>query len=197
MSKKALIIVFACLFVGTCLFADWCFDKWQAEKKRSAALESTITKLHQDIDTFTVRLNDSTMLHAARVENLQMTKKNLEAKCGDLLKQLSVKPKTVEKYVEVTSTVHDTAWAEVLTDTFGGMSARYKDDFANIGVYIDKKRNAKFDYSIKDSITVVNARKKHSILFGLIKWKGKPKTTVINHNPNAKITEFEAIEIMK
>lgn len=197
MKNKAVILVLALFLIGTSLIADWCFSQWRAERKRSAALESTINKLHQELDTFSVRLNDSTVVHAARVEDMQMTKKNLEAKCSDLLKKLSIKPKTVDKYVEVTSLIHDTAWVEAVADTFGGMSAKYKDDFADIGVYIDKKRNAKFDYSIRDSITVINARKKHSILFGLIKWKGKPKTTVINHNPNAKITEFEAIEVIK
>jgi len=197
MKKNTIIMVFiagAILLNGFCV--DWCYEKWMAEKAKSKNLELTINKLHQDLETLTVRINDSTVVHGAIVEDMRMTQKNLEARCGELMKKLSIKAKNVDHYINTTTFVHDTVYREINVDTAGVVTAEYVDNFTNIKVAIDNG-TALFDYSIKDSISVFNVRKKHSILFGLIKWKGEPKTTIINHNPKAIVTEFNAIEILE
>jgi len=84
-----------------------------------------------------------------------------------------------------------------LVDTFGGIKAGVHDEWANIDVEINKERQAIFDYSFKDSLTIMTVQKKHSILFGLIKWREHESTKVISHNPNAEISTLQTITIIK
>jgi hypothetical protein len=197
MSKNTIIALLGAAIVALSLCADYCWERYSEEKEKARQLENTIDQLNQELDTFSVALNDSVRLHAARVQDMKMTIGNLESKCGTLLKKLSEKPKNVEKLVEVETYVHDTVTVAAKVDSTG-TSARYRDDFADIKVLIDYQKNAFFDYSIKDSLTIISTRKRHSILFGLIKWKSKNvKTTIVNHNPKANITKFEAIETLE
>lgn len=196
-NKNHVICVLAAITAALVLSLNYYADKLSETRKKANKLENTISIMAEKLDTFSIVMNDSVKIHAARVKAMDITRKNLEARCGNLIKQLDLKPKEIHHYSETSTIIHDTVTVIAETDTFGGIKARYSDEFANIGVSISKDRKALFDYTIKDSLTIFNHQKKHSILFGLIKWNSTEKTTIVNHNPKAVITNFQSINVFK
>ena len=186
-----------CMLAMASIYANQMRIKYNAEKERSKAFENTISGLNQKIDTFKVVMQDSISLYAARVENLKMTKKNIQDRYDDLLKSTKIKPKDVQGMVSVGKVTADTVRVPVEVDSFGGLKTGYKDKFTTINVNISKDRSAAIDYAIWDSISIINEQKKHSILFGLIKWKETERTTVVSHNPKSKIVGVTSIDIIK
>lgn len=163
----------------------------------SDTFEETISDLDQKIQYTQLQLNDSVSLYQAEVRDLSYSKDNLEAKYNNLLAASKLKSKDVNTITEITSVIHqiDTVIAEV--DSFGGIRASVQDPFINIDVEVMPNRNTVIDYAVKDSLTVINVQKKHSWLFGLIKWKEHKDTRVINHNPKATITNLQTIDVLE
>ena len=172
-------------------------NKYHAARDKSNALEATVTDMEQQIKRFEVRINDSTKAHAAQVSDLHMTIKNIEKRNGELLAAAKIKPKDVGRTESIGTVTKDTVRVPVYIDGFGGMQASYTDDYTKIDVAISQKKEAAISYAIKDSLTVINVQKKHSILFGLIKWKETEKTTVISHNPKSEVVGLEVIDVIQ
>lgn len=196
MMKNKIIAILAALFVSMALTTTYTLKKLSEAKEMGNRLEKTISSLNQEIKLYKIKVGDTELL-ASTVDDLSMTKKNLQARCDELMKELKLKPKEVHHYSEVETFIRDTVVVQAKVDEFGGINARYADEFANISVNIDSMKQAFIDYSIKDSLTIFNHQKKHSILFGLIKWYGTEKTTIVNHNPKATVTKFQSINIIK
>lgn len=157
------------------------------EKKRSEALEKTIDDFDQEVERYKVRLNDSVMVNAARVEALNMTVGNIKRRYDALLRENSIKANDVGGIVSAETVVHEVREVPVYVDSFGGMKVGCHDDYVTIDVGIDSMRKATIDYSIRDSLTVINYQKRHKLLFGLIRWKENVRTVVISHNPKATV----------
>lgn len=166
-------------------------------RKKSEALETTITDMGQKMRSFEIQMDDSTRLHAAIVRNLRMTAENVQAKYDKLLAASSIKPKDVNHFVTVATTINDTVYVPVEVDSFGGMQTGYKDSFIDISVDISPEKIATIGYASRDSLSLIVTQKKHSLLFGLIKWKSLEKTTVVNHNPRATISSLETINVIE
>ena len=196
MIKNKIIAILAALFVSMALTTTYTLKKLSEAKERGNRLEKTISSLNQEIKLYKIKVGDTELL-ASTVDDLSMTKKNLQARCDELMKELKLKPKEIHHYSEVETFIRDTVVVQAKVDEFGGINARYADEFANISVNIDSMKQALIDYSIKDSLTIFNHQKKHSILFGLIKWYGTEKTTIVNHNPKATVTKFQSVNIIK
>ena len=196
--KIGLVAAFVLLMGGLLLYSYDVTKKLGEQKMRSDALESTISCLDEALDTYRVRLDDTVSYYAARVNDLTMTRKNLEARYSELLKANGVKAKGVDKVTSAGLVVSDSVREiPVLVDSFGGLQTIYRDAYAAIKVDISKDRKADIYYSIRDSLTIFNTQKKHSILFGLIKWKETKKTVVVSHNPNSRIESFRTIDIIE
>lgn len=180
-----------------------CISLWESNNRAiqyhrlSNTFENTISDLNQEIKHTQIRLNDSIALYQAEVKNLSYSKNNLKAKYDQLLKASKLKPKDVGSVTEIVTVVHqvDTVIAE--TDTFGGITARLQDPFVSIDVEVKPDLKALIDYEVRDSLTVITVQKKHSWLFGLIKWKEHKSTRVINHNPKANIVNLETIDVLE
>ena len=166
-------------------------------RQKSETLETTITDMHQQMRSFEIRMNDSTRLHAATVKNLRMTAENVQAKYNELLTASSIKKKDVNQVATIGTEAKDTVYVPVEVDSFGGMQTGYKDSFIDISVSISPERLATIGYASRDSLSLIVTQKKHSLLFGLIKWRSLEKTTVINHNPNATISSLETINVIE
>lgn len=166
-------------------------------QQTAETLETTISDLHQQVRTFEIRMNDSTRFHAATVNNLRMTADNIQARYNDLLKASGTKKKDVNQVSTVSTESRDTVYVPVAVDSFGGLQAGYKDQFIDISVEITPDKIAKIGYASRDSLSVLVTQKKHSILFGLIKWRSLEKTTVVNHNPNSTISSLEVINVIE
>ena len=108
-----------------------------------------------------------------------------------------MKPKDVNKITSIGTEVRDTVFVPVEVDSFGGLQTCYKDNFIDISVNISPEKLATIGYASRDSLSLIVNQKKHSILFGLIKWRSLEKTTIINHNPNATISSIETINVIE
>lgn len=168
-----------------------------AYKSNASTLESAISNLNQQIKTTTIKLNDSIALKQAEVENLEVTNKNLQALYGNLLKASNTKAKDIQTLVNVGTVTTGQDTVVCLVDSFGGLKANWVDQFINIKVNIDSARVAAIDYSVKDSLTIINYEKKHSLLFGLIKWKSYEGCKVITHNPKATPVTAVSYSVIK
>lgn len=163
------------------------------QKERAIILNQTINDLSQEIETYEVRLNDSIVVHAARVADLNMTIDNIENYYKNLLKANTIKPKDVSHVTTTETSTHGVEIVPVYVDTFGGMKASYIDPYTSIIVNIDSAKQAVIDYSIRDSLTIINYQKKRSILWGLIKWKKPSKTVVVSANPKTTIVNVKSV----
>lgn len=174
----AVIFIFFGLFSGKT-------HKLIKTQQKAKELENTVSNVEKQAKVTELRLSDSLKVKQAEIEALSVTKKNVQSKYPTLLKATNIKAKDVDKITGVTTETHsvDTVLCEV--DTFSGIYASYADDYAKISVSIDTLRNAIFDYTFRDSLTIINYTKRHSILFGLIKWKSYEGCRVITHNPKS------------
>lgn len=195
--KNKIIIILSIICVALSLGLKGFYSQYVKQKKLANAFETTITDLHSEIKRERIRLNDSIMLYQAEANTLAFSKKNLEAKYHDLLKASKTRPKDVNSVTGVSTQTHSIDTVTCLVDTFGGIKAGIHDAWTDIDVEITQEREAIFDYSFKDSLTIMTVQKKHSILFGLIKWKSHESTKVISHNPNAEVSALETITIIK
>lgn len=166
-------------------------------RKKSDALETTISDMNQKIKHFEIQIDDSTKLHAATVKNLRMTADNIQAKYYELLEASKIRKKDVDNVTTIGTEAKDTVLVPVYNDSFGGLQTGYKDQFIDISVNVSPEKIATIAYASRDSLSLIVEQKKHSILFGLIKWKSLEKTTVINHNPNATISSLQTIDVIE
>lgn len=183
--------------VLVCIAAYFSTKQTKHYRQQAKTLEETISNLDQQIKISKIQLHDSIMLYQAEINDVQIIKANLQAKYDKLLKASSLKPKDVNSITEIASVIQgmDTVIAEV--DTFNGLKAKLSDQFVNIKVYIPPDRKTIIDYRIYDSLTIINVQKRHSILFGLIKWKKHKSIRVINHNPKAEIISLQTMDIIE
>ena len=171
--------------------------KVQKYKKEADMYENTITDLNQQIKQTEIRMNDSITLYQAEVRNLNYSVDNLKAKYDKLLKASELRAKDVQNITNISVKVKDKDTVVAVKDTFGGLRAVYDDKFVKIDVNVFYDMTTVIDYEIQDSLSVINVQKKHSILFGLIKWKSLESTRVINHNPKARIVGLETINVVE
>lgn len=125
-----------------------------------------------------------------------LTNKNIKDRYSEdieSVKSIGVNAKDVTGIQKITTDTHDTIYTPMISNSFGGLEAHYKDNFATINVSVDSTRNSIIDYSIRDSLVIINFQKKHSILFGLIKWRESKKVEVHSLNPKTTISGFEVI----
>ena len=125
-----------------------------------------------------------------------LTNKNIKDRYSEDIepvKSIGVNAKDVTGIQKITTDTHDTIYTPMIINSFGGLEAHYKDNFATINVSVDSTRNSIIDYSIRDSLVIINFQKKHSILFGLIKWRESKKVEVHSLNPKTTISGFEVI----
>lgn len=182
------------------LIAVLAFSLWHSHQdsqkyhKQSEELENTINELNGKIKHTQIRLNDSIELYQAEVSTLKMTQANIQARYDKLLKASKVKPKDVNSITDISSVVHAVDSGTATVNEFGGLHAELKDPFISIDVEIFPNKNTIIEYEMYDSLTVIDVQKKHSWLFGLIKWKEHKGVRVINHNPKATIRHLRTIE---
>lgn len=179
-----LVLIYAC---------DVAFRHYIAEQRKASMLETTVSQMENEAMLSEVAFNDTLKLRMAEIKDLKFTNKNIEDRCGELLKASGTKVKYVDRIVEASTAVsgHDTVTC--LVDSFGGLRTALRDKYAHIQVDIDSARNAIIDYTVKDSLSIICYTKRHSILFGLIKWNSYEGTKVISHNPKSTPTAVTSI----
>ena len=171
--------------------------KVQKYKKEADVYENTISDLNQQIKQTEIKMNDSITLYQAEVKNLNYSIDNLKAQYNKLLKSSRLRARDVQSITNIATKVEDRDTVVAVKDTTAGIKAMYCDQFVKINVNVLFNMKTVIDYEIRDSLSVINVQKKHSILFGLIKWKSLESTRVINHNPKARIVGLETINVVE
>lgn len=169
----------------------------QALKVKASQLENTAANIGQASQTSTVVKTDKGDITVVTTEPLKATEKVIEARHSDDMKVAQgagVRPKDVDELSHIEVSTRDSVTAPVKVEPFGGLSTHFEDAYTRIDVRIDSLKLATIDYEMRDSIVVISSRKRHKILFGLIKWKGKAKIEAFSRNPKATVTSVEVLE---
>lgn len=195
--KKQLVWYLVAIIAVLIWLLSYESKKAKSYKANAKILENTISSLNQRIKVSTIKLNDTLLLKQAEVRSLEITNKNLQSLYDELLKASNTKAKDVQTMANIGTVTTGKDTVLCLVDTFGGIKAHWVDQYINIKVDIDSARMAAIDYSIKDSLTIISYAKKHSLLFGLIKWKSYEGCEVITHNPKATPVTAVSYSIIK
>lgn len=195
--KNKLILILSVLCVVLIVSLNTAHSNYVRQKNLAKTFERTISDMGQDIKQERIRLNDSINVYMATIRDLHLSKKNVEDLYSKVLKASNTKAKDVNSITELGSVVYSTDTVIAQVDTFGGLRAQVIDDWARIDVEVKPDRQTIVDYCFKDSLSVISIQKKHSILFGLIKWKSLESTKVINHNPKSQIVGLQKIDIIE
>lgn len=186
----AIIIILSCMM-------NCQNNRAKEAKKLSDIMENSLSLINQKAKVSVLQLEDSLKIKQAEVENLKVTNRNLGCLYGDLLKASKTKPKDVKNIVSVGSVTMGRDTVKCLVDSFRGLMAHWQDRYINIKVNIDTMKNAMIDYTVRDSLTIISYQKKHSLLFGLIKWKSYEGCKVISHNPKSTPVSVISYENVK
>lgn len=195
--KERIVWLMAAIIIALSCMMNCQNNRAKEVKRLSDKMENSLSLLNQKAKVTTLQLEDSLKIKQAEVEKLLVTNRNLSNLYGDLLKASKTKPKEVKNITSVGTATMGRDTVRCLVDSFGGLSAHWQDRYVNIKVDIDSMRNAAVDYAIRDSLTIISYQKKHSLLFGLIKWKSYEGCKVITHNPKSTpiaVVSYENVE---
>ena len=175
------------------------YGERKALKKKVEQLEHTVSNIGKNEMTTTTVKTDKGDVTVASVEPLKATDKNIGDRYGremEVVREASgAKKKDVDNLSSVGVTTSDSVTVPVTVEPFGGLTTHFSDDFTTIDVRIDSMKTAAISYEVRDSLVIVSWAKRHSILFGLIKWKsGKRRIEAFSKNPKSTISSFEVLE---
>jgi len=175
------------------------YGERKALKKKVEQLEHTVSNIGKKEMTTTTVKTDKGDVTVASVEPLKATDKNIGDRYGremEVVREASgAKKKDVDNLSSVGVTTSDSVTVPVTVEPFGGLTTHFSDDFTTIDVRIDSMKTAAISYEVRDSLVIVSWAKRHSILFGLIKWKsGKRRIEAFSKNPKSTISSFEVLE---
>ena len=185
------------LLIGLSFSTYHLYRQCRVYKDKAEQLENTAANIGQAPQTSTVVKTDKGDITVVTTEPLKATDKVIAARHKNDMKVAQgagVRPKDVDEISHIEVSTGDSVTAPVKVEPFGGLSTHFEDDYTRIDVHIDSMKTATIDYEMRDSIVVISTRKRHSILFGLIKWKGKAKVEAFSKNPKAKVTSVEVLE---
>ena len=185
------------LLIGLSYSTYRLYNDCRRYKEKAAQLENTAAHVGIAPQETTVVKTDKGDITVVTTEPLKATKKVIEARHKEDLKVAQgagVRPKDVDEISHIEVSTSDSVTVPVKEEPFGGLSTHYEDDYTTIDVRIDSMQTATIDYEVRDSIVVIASRKRHSILFGLIRWKGKAKYEAFSKNPKATVESVEVLE---
>ncbi len=175
-------------------------DAVVAAKEKAAQLERTISNQAKPAKQVAVKTDKGTIT-ASVAEPVKMTKENIEAtkpQATKIAKAVGARPKDIDEITTVVPVTHDTVFVPLIKEPpDGGLAIRYRDDYASINVDIDNvdsAETARVDYTFIDSIVITSFQRRHSIFFGLIKWKSTEKVEAHSLNPKTTLQTLEVVQ---
>ena len=189
-----LLFAFALSFAGCYYF----YNKNKQNKAKVEMLDQNVYALKNKPVTKLIKLD------TVYVQSAEVTRLSLDLKTYKEL--YSKEYKEVKKLTKSLSDVNSIASASaVVADTVQAVIEQKKDTaiYSSSGKYmsiVNKviDNNAAFTYMYDIKLKLINTIEKHSILFGLFKWGEKSrKSQLIIYDENAKINEFNQVDIYK
>ncbi len=174
------------------------YGERKAYKKQAEQLENTVSHIGMADQTKTVVKTDKGNVTVTGTEPMKATEKNIESRYDEEIKVVhgasGTRPKDVDEISHIETCTSDSVTAPVKVEPFGGLSTHFEDGFTTIDVRIDTAKTAFISYAVRDSIVVVEYSRRHSILFGLIKWKSRSRVEAYSKNHRSEVTSFEVIQ---
>jgi len=170
----------------------------KALEKKASQLENTAANIGQAPQSSTVVKTDKGDITVVSSEPMKVTDKVIKTRYPEEMKVAKsasdVRPKDVDGISHIEVSTRDSVKAPVNVEPFGELSTHYEDEYATIDVRIDSTNTASIGYEVRDSIVIVEWARRHSILFGLIKWKTKSRVEAYSKNPKAQVKSVEVLQ---
>ena len=189
-----LLFAFALSLAGCYYF----YDKNKQNKAKVEMLDQNVYALKNKPVTKLNKL-DTVYVQSAEVTRLSLdlrTYKELYTKEYKEVKKLTKSLSDVNSIASASAIVADTVQAVIEQKKDTAIYSYYGKYMSIVNKVIDN--NATFTYMYDIKLKLINTIEKHSILFGLLKWGEKSrKSQLIIYDENAKINEFNQIDIYK
>lgn len=193
------------VFLVVLLLAAIAFGAWQymEAKKATSDKEKVSSALVVSRDSLTyakIRLNDTVTVMAAKTKAIYMDKTTIAIlyhKEVANAKQLGLRLKDIQAMQQVSTIIKENVYVPVYIDTLKRLCASFSDAFVSINTCIPTAGNASIEYSIKDSIQIVEYYAPHQILWGLIKWSSRTgEYGAYSLNPKMDIVGFKVEKVV-
>lgn len=171
------------------------YEQYKKEESTSKVLANSLSNIGKSPERISLNTRNGTV-EALVSTPINLTKRNIKDRYSEDIspvKSMGVKERDILGIQKISTNTHDTIYVPMVENAFGGLEAHYTDKFATINVFVDSSRNSLIDYSICDSLVVIDYQKRRSILFGLIKWRESKRIEVHSLNPKTTITGFEVV----
>lgn len=171
------------------------YEKYKKEESTSKVLANSLSNIGKSPERISLNTRNGTV-EALVSTPINLTKRNIKDRYSEDIypvKSMGVKERDILGIQKISTNTHDTIYVPMVENAFGGLEAHYTDKFATINIFVDSSRNSLIDYSICDSLVVIDYQKRRSILFGLIKWRESKRIEVHSLNPKTTITGFEVV----
>lgn len=178
-------------------------DKYDAEREKSQKLAGNAVALIEEIELYKLRLDDSTEVAAARVQQLTLQRDDflrLYRKENELNKKLKVRIDELQSITMISMKSRDTVKAETVYDTSEKTyRANYSSKWIDIEFIAEQNKDPVFTYEKRDSLNLIKEIEQAQILWGLIRWKKNKSATyhLVSHDDKTQITGFKYIEVIK
>lgn len=162
------------------------------------------------------KLNDSLSVYRSNSKDMFFSIKQLKTQNSSLLSQISalkIKNKDLESFTNISTDTKDTAQNiptvtkhDSVSNAPTFLQATYRDEYLYVQTTMQAQNIqpnkvpvyvSKFIVDRRDSIAIIDYKKYHSILFGIIHWNTTYNTLAFSYNPHEKITVVRTTKIVK
>lgn len=194
-------ILLVVLLIISLWFGYTQYKNFKAEKVNTELISKSFNHYQDSLEYVTVKLNDSLKVSVAKVKTLYVDKQNLVKLYSEEVneaKKLGLRVKDLQSLQQMSTHTAEIVKVPVYVDSLQRLCTTFKDSFTSITACIPRYGDGEIDYSINDSIKIIEYYKPHQILWGLIKWSSRDgEFAVFSKNPKTTITGFRVEKVLK
>lgn len=164
-------------------------------------LSGNVRSLLEEVNTYQVRLNDSTRVNASRVHQLSIELSDYKRLYGEEARTVQKLRSALSELQYVGSVVShstDTVFVPTYIDSMKQVNIDYSTKWIDITATIDLQGMAQLSYTKRDSLLITQTVERRKLLFGLIRY-GEKSTywEALSFDPKTKITGMAFKKILK
>lgn len=194
-------VFLAVLALISCAFGIWQYGKGKAVSEERKQVMGSLVAYQDSLEYARVKLSDTVAVMAAKTAAVYMDKRTMERLYraeAENARKLGARLKDIQSMQQVTTVTRDTVYTPVYIDNAERMCTSFGDGYVTIHACIPKDGDATVDYSITDSLQIVEYYVPHSILWGLVKWSSRTgEYAAIPMNPKSHIEGFKVEKVIR
>lgn len=179
-------------------------NKYTQERKKADRLAENAVALTEEIDSYKVRLDDSTEVNVAKVHQITLERneyRRLYKAEADTNKKLRIHNSELRSIATVALSSKDTVKGDTVYITPSKeIQADYNSAWIDISCVIDPVNlTSQFAYDKRERLKLIKEVEQVRLLWGLIKWNKNKTATyqVVSFDPKTTVTDLQYIEIIK